>query len=584
MKSRSITFKLFIITVIFFASFYGIVMMSQLFFFKDFYQEQKINKVEHDLAKLAKYYADEEGNSSLIARKAIQFMGRNRSQLTVVNMDGQLITDDPYHMTIKQPDGNKIFVSLSLFMALHGDELRATNINKGDQLTLWGEKDIRGKDFSTILFPDKIYKQNFGMIGEDAAPQAVRITGVVNDIVLPGLKTWNQRQGLLMQALYQWFPLTNEQTEQLRHLQMQKIEWIEPWSGTNNVIIIQPVKKHSGEIELIFSLTSLQEISDTNEALRLFYMYLGIGGFVFILILSLIYSKMLTRPLIALNEMAKRMVHFDFKAAKPIHQNDELGNLSSSLITMSKNLDQALSELKEANQRLQEDMEQKQKMEMIQQGFFSNASHELKTPLSIVKSFAEGLRDGVNLNKRDHYVSVIIEEAEKMEMLIKDMLDLARLESGTIQLRKKSFLLSELVEKVSDKLVYLLEKKRLEIMVIPVNELPVLADPEWMEQVILNFIVNAIRHAEEGSTITIEIQSDTHASRLSVDNVGETIPEDQQRLIWGRFYRAEASRSRQTGGTGLGLSIAKLILDMHACEYGVTNLENGVRFFITFNN
>ncbi|MHA6531281.1 sensor histidine kinase [Paenibacillus sp. BAC0078] len=583
MKNRSITFKLFMITVLFFAFFYMMIILSQLLLFNNFYENHKLNKVEQRLKKFATDYSRKDWSSSQLTREMLKFMTSNRSQLAIMDIDGKLMVDDPYHMVVTQDDGQKILVSLSLFMTLYGDEFRAANIQKGDRITLLGDVEQRGKENTGVLYPEKILLSKSKAIGQYEGEVSSQISGIVTDIEMPYFKIWNLRQGLLMQALSETFPLSGELKKRLSNMEMQQFPWFESWSGTNNEIILQPFLKNNGDLEILFSVTSIQEIGDANDALREFFIYLGIGGFILILILSLFFSKIVTKPLIALNQMAKRMLNFDFTAVSPIRQNDELGSLSGSMLEMSQKLDKALSDLKDANVKLQEDIEQKQRLEVLQQSFFANASHELKTPLSIVKSFAEGLQDGVNVNKREHYTSVIIEEAGKMEMLIKDMLDLARLESGTIELRKKMFLLSERVEKVADKLVYLLKEKELEIIVVPVNEQHVLADPEWIEQVIVNLIMNAIRHAEEGSVITIEIHSDT-STRLYVDNIGEGIPEDQLKLIWDRFYRGEPSRSRKTGGTGLGLSIAQQILEMHGFDYAVENLPNGVRFIIHFSN
>jgi signal transduction histidine kinase len=135
---------------------------------------------------------------------------------------------------------------------------------------------------------------------------------------------------------------------------------------------------------------------------------------------------------------------------------------------------------------------------------------------------------------------------------------------------------------VTDKLVHLLSEKHLEVIIIPANELPIYADVNWIEQVLLNFMTNAIRHAEERSSITVNIESHAQTIVFTIQNIGELIPEDQLEQIWERFYRSEPSRSRMTGGTGLGLSIAKRILDMHACLYTVKNTENGVSFTVTF--
>ncbi|WP_046226450.1 sensor histidine kinase [Paenibacillus dauci] len=578
MKNRSITFKLFLMTVLFFVCFYGMVILSQLLFFNNFYEEHKVNKAENDLERLAAVYTKSGDNYRQMSNEVLKFMNRNKSQLTIVNMDGQMVLEDPFHLILRKDNGQKVSVSLSLYMNLNEDSYRALNIRTGDKLDLWGNADTKVSQSQIVFTPEQIEKHQ-----PRTASYMPDISGTVTEMVLPTPKNWNQRQGLLMEALYRAFPLSDSQQEQLLAMKPLQYEWTESWSGTHNVIMIQPVKRSNQEVELLFALTSLQEISDTTEALRWFYLYLGIGGFILILILSLFFSKIITRPLIALNAMAKRIVKLDFSVdAPPVRQNDELGSLASSMYTMSISLDRALRELQEANQQLQQDMEQKQKIEMMQQSFFTNASHELKTPLSIVKSFAEGLQDGVNINKQDHYISVIIEEADKMEMLIKDMLDLARLESGTIRLHTTSFMLSELTEKVADRLVHLLQARKLEIMIIPVNELPVLADPDWIEQVIRNFIVNAIRHADEGSTIVIEMVSEPHSTRFSVENKGEPIPEDQLAQIWERFYRGEASRNRQTGGTGLGLSISRQILDLHGFRYEVHNREKGVCFSIIF--
>lgn len=206
----------------------------------------------------------------------------------------------------------------------------------------------------------------------------------------------------------------------------------------------------------------------------------------------------------------------------------------------------------------------------------------MKTPLSIIKGFAEGLEDGVSAGKQDHYIKVIIEEADKMEFLVKDMLDLAKLESGTIKLRKSSFMLSEMTEKVTDKLIHSLGDKQLNVVIIPANERPLYADASWIEQVISNLLTNAIRHAEHGSTITVAVEGQEKSLSFNIHNKGENIPEDQLEQIWERFYRAEASRSRLTGGTGLGLSITKQILDMHGCRYAVINTTDGVCFSVTF--
>lgn len=586
MSKRGVTFKLFIMTVAFFLCFYGMVILCQLLFFEDFYQQQKVGRVESRLQSFGQSYAREAWGSGRVSREAARFMLQNKNLLAIVSMDGKIKLEDPFHITLRKADGKIVKISLTLFMSHYGEELRAARIQPGDTITVKGEVlENNGVSSTDVMYPAIIHKTGFKNIGgldEIGIKGSIKWTGTVTDIVMPDLKTLSQRQGLLFSALEEWFPLSQTHLEKLKNFEVLEEEWTEPWTGVHNVIIVYPVRQSTGDIDLLFTVTSLQEISETNEALRWFYLYLGIGGFVLILILSLFYSRMVTRPLIALNNTAKRMAKLDFSAHTPIRQNDELGSLSYSMYTLSQNLNSALRELQEANQQLVEDMEQKQRMEAVQQDFFANASHELKTPLSIIKGFAEGLQDGVSAGKQDHYVKVIVEEADKMERLVQDMLDLAKLESGTLRLRKTTFILSELVEEVVDKLFHLLKEKRLEAVIIPANEMPIYADAGWLEQVIFNLVINAIRHAEEGSSITIRVEGSGDMSTFYIENKGETIPEDQLEQIWDRFYRAELSRSRQTGGTGLGLSIVKRILDLHGFHYKAENTKNGVRFVVVF--
>lgn len=582
MKRRGITFKLFVMTVIFFVCFYGMVILSQLLFFDSFYQSQKENRVEKHLKSFGTGYTEESWGRSRTSRELVRFMLRNKTQMVILKLDGRMKSEDPFRMKVMDGDGKIQVIPMSLFMNEYGDPLRAANLKENDQVTVLGERLEEDNDPGNLIYPLTITKQGGPQIGEEPEGGMSTISGTITELVLPDLKVWNPRQGILFEALEDWFPLTLDQNEELRDLNIVKEEWTAPWSGIRNSIIILPVKQANGEVELLFTVTSLQDVKDSNVALRWFFLYLGIGGFVLILVLSLFYSKMVTRPLIKLNNIAKRMVSLDFTGHSSIRQKDELGSLSKSMFTLSQSLDAALGELREANQQLVEDMEQKKKMEQMQQDFFASASHELKTPLSIIKGFAEGLEDGVSAGKQDHYIKVIIEEADKMEFLVKDMLDLAKLESGTIKLRKSSFMLSEMTENVTDKLIHSLGDKQLNVVIIPANERPLYADASWIEQVISNLLTNAIRHAEHGSTITVAVEGQEKSLSFNIHNKGENIPEDQLEQIWERFYRAEASRSRLTGGTGLGLSITKQILDMHGCRYAGINTTDGVCFSVTF--
>ncbi|NRG25937.1 HAMP domain-containing histidine kinase [Bacillus circulans] len=579
MRKRSITVKLFAVTSIFFLVFYAMIMIFQLVFFDRFYQHHKTKEAAKHIHQLAEGYEQNSWSEAELTKQTLSYIKKTKSPLTIVDTEGYQLVQDPFNIMLDTEDGKIVEVSLSLLITDYGKQVQALNIAKGDTVIVQGETDAL---VSSVIYPSIITK-NSSSVGESQAENEVTIKGKVKSISLPKGKVASRGLGILYDALLEWFPLQEKQIKQLSRGESLKLDWVESWSGKHYLVLMEPIKK-DGEMQIMFSVTSLQEIRDTNESLRIFYVYIGIAGFILILLLSLFFSRLVSRPLIKLNEMAKKMVHLDFSSLKPIKQKDELGSLANNMLVMAQNLDVALNGLKEANGKLKEDMEKRLQMEKEQREFFEHASHELKTPLSIVKSFAEGLQDGVSPDKQDHYIEVIIEESEKMEVLIKNMLDLAKLENGVIKLRKTSFLLSEMIEDLANKLFCIPREKNVVIEIMPKNEQHILADYEWMERVMKNLLINAIRHSEPDSVIRIciELDQDNGNSVFQIENTGPQIPEEQLDKIWKRFYRAESSRSRMTGGTGLGLAIVQQILSLHGFHYGAENIPGGVRFYIHF--
>lgn len=579
MRKRGITIKLFAVTALFFLAFYAMIMIFQLVFFDSFYQQYKTKEAAEHLNSLAQGYEENSWNAEELTKHTLSYMQKTKSPLTIVDEEGYQLVQDPFHIMLETEDGDVLEVALSLFVTDYGNYLNALNIRKGDTIEINGESDL---SVTSVIYPSVITKDEES-VGEHLEENEITIDGKVKSVSLPQAGMSNRGLGLLYDALLEWFPLEEDLLKQLNNGESLQLNWVEPWTGKHNLVLIEPIKK-DGEMQYMFSITSLQETKDTNEALRVFYLYIGIAGILLILLLSLFYSRLVSSPLIKLNEMAKKMVHLDFSSVKPIKQKDELGSLSNNMLIMAQNLDIALDDLKRANEKLKQDMEKRKQMEKAQREFFEHASHELKTPLSIVKSFAEGLQDGISPDKHDHYINVIIEESDKMQVLIGDMLDLAKLENGAIKLRKSSFMLSEMIEDLSDKMYCMAKEKQVSIEVMPRNEMPITADYEWMERVMRNLLVNAVRHSEADSVITIRIETDLDNARsvFMIDNKGIQIPEEQLDKIWNRFYRTETSRSRMTGGTGLGLAIVQQILDLHDFSYGVENTSEGVRFIVKF--
>lgn len=579
MKRRGVVFKLFAITALFFLLFYAIIMLGQLLFFEKFYQHKKMADLEKKLLAFEQQYAQKQWDDTRMDREIALFITRYKTQLAILTPEGHMKRETPFRITIRENDGHFVKISLSLIHPSDRENLLNANLMRGDWIEVEGLFEEGTNDFFYPVVIKKEGAQDIGSLKGVEELELDRISGQITDLLLPDPNHLNLRQGMLWLALDEWFPLSEAHESKLNNGQSVIEEWTEPWTGMRLLVAIQPVMKEGRVNELIMAITSLQQISEANDALQLFYMYIGIGGCALILLLSLIFSKIVAKPLLSLNRIALRMARLDFSVKSPIRSQDEFGSLSDSLNGLSEKLDTTLQELQQANRQLREDMEHKQRIEQMQKEFVSNASHELKTPLSIVRGFAEGLKDGVGESKRERYLDVILDETGKMEALVRDMLELTKLESGTIKLRKSSFWLSELMEEIVDKLSHHLNDKQLKVVTVTANEPVVHADQEKIEQVIFNILVNAIRYAVPGSEITVRIEDEEGRVRMSIENEGDGIPPDQLEHIWERFYRAERSRNRKTGGTGLGLAIVKHILELHESKYGVVNTQIGVMFY-----
>lgn len=583
MKRRGVVVKLFAITAGLFVLFYAVVLLGQLLFFEQFYEHHKLSVLGRKLKTFSEQYARLEGNDDLVSREIAAFINKNKAQLAVLTPEGKTVHDNPFRIVIRQSDGHEVKISLSPFAAAKGPDLQAAKLKRGDTIEIEGffeEEKVRD-----WFYPVSIQKAGAeeirGPEGVETPYPKERIAGQITELLLPGLKQWNLRQGMLSLALEEWFPLSDAHQAALARGERVEEEWTDAWSGVRSFVAIQPILRDGSLSELVFTFTSLQQISEAYDALQLFYMYVGIGGFALILLLSLLFSRIVSKPILSLNSVALRMAKLDFSAKSSLRRNDEIGSLSDSLNSLSESLDATLLELQQANGQLREEMERKRTIEQMQKEFVSNTSHELKTPLSIVRGFAEGLKDGVGETKRDRYIEVILDETGKMEELVKDMLELTKLESKSIRLKPSVFSVSEMIEDIVDKLSHHLNDKSLKVAAITVDERPVRADPVKIEQVLFNMLMNAIRHAVPGSDIRVRVEGEAGQERVrvAIENEGEPIPGDQLEHVWERFYRGERSRSRKTGGTGLGLAIVKLVLELHGSRFGVENTERGVCFY-----
>ena len=297
------------------------------------------------------------------------------------------------------------------------------------------------------------------------------------------------------------------------------------------------------------------------------------------------FSKKLTDPIRELANLSDQMANLDFEAKYTSGGKNEIGELGANFNRMSSRLESTISELKKANNSLLKDIEQKEKMEEMRKEmrneFLGNVSHELKTPIALIQGYAEGLKDGVNddAESRDFYCDVIMDEAMKMNQMVKNLLTLNQLEFGDEDISFERFDLAALIRGVLQSMEILAQQDELKIIFRQESPVYVWADEFKTEQVVRNYVSNAFHHASGDKVIEVKIQREGKKARTSVFNTGTPIPEEDLKHIWEKFYKVDKAHTREYGGNGIGLSIVKAIMESFHQEYGVKNYDNGVEFW-----
>ena len=298
-------------------------------------------------------------------------------------------------------------------------------------------------------------------------------------------------------------------------------------------------------------------------------------------------SRSFTRPIRELSHIAENVAHLDFSERYTRRGNDELADLGHSINIMSDELKSTICDLKNTNARLATDVEQKTKQNQAHQAFIANVSHELKTPIALIQTYAEGLQEDIaaDAGNREFYCSIIEDEAQKMSQLIKRMTMLMQLEAGGEQLVIERFDISELLRNLMLKNQVLADEKHVR-MLLPDNQpVYVWADDYLIENVLSNFLSNAIHHVSQNGVISGSIVPvEEGRVRISVFNTGDYIPREELPKIWESFYKVDKARTREYGGSGIGLSVVTAIMKAHRMPYGVLNRESpygrGVEFYI----
>ncbi|MFC3797715.1 sensor histidine kinase [Cohnella sp. GCM10012308] len=576
MRKNSVVLKLFAVTAALIVLVFVLLFLAQSLFFERFYRTAKNDVIEKSMTAFAgEYRLAERARAGSGSRLLGEFMNRNDASLALLDDRFEQVSVNPYFLELRA-DGKTVTVPLAS-EGMTADAL-PQGLKVGDPLTVDG---IYMDEEDTIMQPVAI-----GERGRELEEGLVRVKGTITDLMVPERRSYNPfYQDLqVKEALSSW--LTDAEQASIRTMDggIAQTEWTDPWSGVHYAALLKPLAPASGDVRYLFAMTSLQPVGEAVHMLKRYIVFLAPVVLVLGLVLSWIYSRMVSRPLLRLTRSATRLSALDFAGHEELRSKDEFGELSRRMTAMSRNLESALAELRSANAQLQRDVKEKERSERLRKELVANISHELKTPLGIVKGFAEGLQDGVAADKRERYLSLIVSETDRMNALIMDMLELSRFEVSAVQLQREAIYLTALIRKALRSFSGQIEEKSLRLETEANGEWLVRADPKRIEQVLMNLLSNAIRHAGEGGTLAIEVKRTKLGQiRTTIENEGPRIAEADLERIWEQFYRAERSRDRKSGGTGLGLAIVNHILTLHESEFGVRNTARGVAFYFTLN-
>lgn len=373
-------------------------------------------------------------------------------------------------------------------------------------------------------------------------------------------------------------PLPSQEDKEPNYRQVRMMD-----SHTHEEYLVLIGRIADGNIIAIRS--GIESLKEASFILRRSLITAGTISIVLSILIGNLAAHMITDRIRRMQKLARRMSDLDFDAKYQETSNqDELDDLGENLNELSEKLQTTIGELKTANHDLKKGLEIRDKQEEMRREFLANASHELKTPIAVIQGYAEGLQDGIAQTPEDiqFYTDTILDEANRMNHLVRQMIDLNALEYGKTMVAMERFDLMDSIRAIvaSQKIL----ASDIDIDIVPKDRpVHVWADPILTEQVISNYLSNAIHYCGGGRRIRIRVIRESDRVKLLVFNTGDPIPETSLDHLFEKFYKVDKARSRSYGGSGIGLSVVKAIAESFQQEYGVINHQDGVEFYFTFD-
>ncbi|MDM5430103.1 HAMP domain-containing sensor histidine kinase [Bacillus mycoides] len=615
---KGIVLKLFTLTTALCMLILATIFIGQTIFFKQYYANRKVEDIKVNLNSFEKNYLNYAGSADGIQKLEQDFLRENNTWITTLDQNGNLKHADDFYVEItlerlaEKQFGQKT-ITIPLYNLMNIDEIESrilpslvgkkvyfsgllrndsfitSYLQSAEGSLSWANKPLSKKLAERELkASEEKPKVAQDLIGEERKKVAGNLSDLEkkrvaqnSDFNINGTITKVQpsdgtvpvnpiyKNNLFLDNIKEFqADLLLKESNQIKYA-TQTMDYEK--NDIKYKLLIKPIKEKDGSVTYIYAMASLQPVDEAVQMVQDYYIYIVAFVVVLIFLASFYYSKQIAKPLLKINDTTKKIAHLDFTEKIPITSKDEIGDLSQNINTLSNKLHSHIGQL-------EQDIEKERKLENTRKEFIAGVSHELKTPLSIMKSCISILKDGVAEHKKDYYFQAMEKEVDKMDILILDMLELAKFESGTYNMKMDSFYIDGVIEEICEQLSSEIEKKELSVHkhICPAE---VVGNQNRIEQVIVNFITNAIRYTPHKEDIIISVIDEKNHIKVCIENKGAHIEEEQLDKIWDRFYRVDAARKRSQGGTGLGLAISKNILELHNAEYGVKNTEDGVLFY-----
>lgn len=585
MRKRGIAYKLFLIHILLFTSIFIIQIVFQSIYFEPYYIHNKKQNME-EFARAIQSKINNHEPTDAINQYISEMSESNNAIISVI--DDQLqhhygsSLNNNYTQFVVRTKDNKKYNIIDDLLAIDYKEINEEDIITIDGLLLDDKESLilpnKIKIGTQVLVPPEIssiFFERFTIDDNDLInqqPKPIAIEGKVISKPTESKSFIAQKNVLIQEMLV----MMNRKEERVSPNQIYTVR--DTQTDINNLVLTENVE---GTDLVIFAVTSLQSVDEVIGNLNQYYIILFVFTMIIVILIAIIFSKTLSKPLVKMSTIANQIANQNFSEKYLVHSKDELGQMGEALNKISTNLEQKITELVHANEKLAQDYELQLKLKEKEKEFVANISHELKTPLTVINGYIKGIKNGIYDQNDLKFCDVILDEVDRMTEMVQEMLDISRLESPTYQLIESTFDLWHTFLKVFDKFKVMADEKGLQILFEIDDEAYVSGDIKRIEQVITNLFINAVKYTPKQNRINIKIiyLESLNKYMFKIENENTFIPYKEMEQIWNPFYRVEKSRSKEFGGSGLGLAIVKQILERHHSSFGVNNTKNGVEFY-----